>query len=912
MKYTCHDERRLEVVKNRGTLNAIEYLEVSDHDAPSDDLRQRTLFVKLVRAAPALDEGNVRIDGGDRIPTVQVEWVARADALPASEAPALIDGLDPPDHFLVVRTEGFADFSQYRLRLVTSQTEEAPPPGFDPRLAQVDFSFKVECPTDLDCVDGPEASSPPLPGPQLDYLARDYASFRRLMLDRMSLVAPDWRERNPADLGVALVEALAYVADRLAYRQDAVATEAYIGTARSRVSLRRHARLVDYRVHEGSNARAWMQFLTEDGGVLVRKGTQLLTRTSGLPGRLDALSDPGYEDALNRGAEVFETVHDTVLYADHRRFEFYTWGDAECALPRGSRTATLHGDFPRLKAGDVLVFVEEVGPRTGVAADADPVRRWPVRLTHVRPAADPSGGLFLDPPTGDPVSVTEIEWAAEDALPFDLCLSARTAGDAGGDYLPAVSVALGNIVLADHGRTLPEPEALGVVRASGIRLAPRAAGCEADPPEVPPRFRPLLHQRPLTYAIPYEASQLFATDAAPALVADLDTLTYSPALDAWMRAGGIVFEHPVVVRGGDGFWSLSDGARSLTVRRVTERLHIHALLPPAKTSTEANPRDAGPAILLHGAHAADIAEWRPRFDLLASGSDEREFVVEAEHDGTAALRFGDDVYGRRPEVGTRFTATYRVGNGRAGNVGAESIVHVVTGDGRVLGVTNPLPATGGVDPETAEAIRRDAPEAFRTQERAVTPADYADVARRHPGVHRAASTFRWTGSWHTVYLTVDREGGAPLGTEYRASLRGHLNRYRMAGYDLEVDAPSFVPIEVALDVCVLPDYFRAHVKQELLHVLGRGWLPDGTRAFFHPDNFTFGQPLYLSDLYARAQAVTGVESVVVTTFQRLLAPDRKPLADGLLPMGRLEIARLDNDPGFPERGLLTITVGGGR
>ena len=151
-----------------------------------------------------------------------------------------------------------------------------------------------------------------------------------------------------------------------------------------------------------------------------------------------------------------------------------------------------------------------------------------------------------------------------------------------------------------------------------------------------------------------------------------------------------------------------------------------------------------------------------------------------------------------------------------------------------------------------------------------------------------------------------------MGTECRASLRGHLNRYRMAGYDLEVDAPSFVPIEVALDVCVLPDYFRAHVKQELLHVLGRGWLPDGTRAFFHPDNFTFGQPLYLSDLYARAQAVTGVESVVVTTFQRLLAPDRKPLADGLLPMGRLEIARLDNDPGFPERGLLTITVGGGR
>ena len=36
--------------------------------------------------------------------------------------------------------------------------------------------------------------------PQIDYLAKDYASFRRLMLDRLSVTMPDWRERNPADI----------------------------------------------------------------------------------------------------------------------------------------------------------------------------------------------------------------------------------------------------------------------------------------------------------------------------------------------------------------------------------------------------------------------------------------------------------------------------------------------------------------------------------------------------------------------------------------------------------------------------------------------------------------------------------------------------------------------------------------
>jgi hypothetical protein len=81
------------------------------------------------------------------------------------------------------------------------------------------------------------ASCPPVErdDPPIDYTVKDYESFRRLMLDRIALVAPEWTERNPADLGVALVELVAYVADYLSYEQDAVATEAYLGTARRRV-----------------------------------------------------------------------------------------------------------------------------------------------------------------------------------------------------------------------------------------------------------------------------------------------------------------------------------------------------------------------------------------------------------------------------------------------------------------------------------------------------------------------------------------------------------------------------------------------------------------------------------------------------------------------------------------------------
>ena len=86
------------------------------------------------------------------------------------------------------------------------------------------------------------------------------------MLDRLSVIEPNWRERNPADIHMALVELLAYVGDYLSYYQDAVATEAYLGTARKRLSVKRHVRLLDYFLHEGNNARAWVLLKVTPGG----------------------------------------------------------------------------------------------------------------------------------------------------------------------------------------------------------------------------------------------------------------------------------------------------------------------------------------------------------------------------------------------------------------------------------------------------------------------------------------------------------------------------------------------------------------------------------------------------------------------------------------------------------------------
>jgi predicted phage baseplate assembly protein len=315
---------------------------------------------------------------------------------------------------------------------------------------------------------------------------------------------------------------------------------------------------------------------------------------------------------------------------------------------------------------------------------------------------------------------------------------------------------------------------------------------------------------------------------------------------------------------------------------------------------------AQPWISLHSASV-----WLPRRDLLNSDRFAQDFVVETKNDGTASLRFGDGILGRRPAAGQTFQATYRVGNGPAGNVGATAIARLVTPLAGLKRVWNPLPAVGGLAPESPDQVRQFAPQAFRTQERAVTEADYAEVTQRRPDVQRAVANLRWTGSWYTAFVAVDRRGGLPVEANFEQEMQTYLNRYRLAGYDLEIAGPHFVPLDLALFVCARSGYFRSQVKQRLLEIFSSQNLATGERGFFHPDNFTFGQPLYLSRIYEVALSVAGVETVDVTRFQRWGRVAKQELEQGVLLPGLTEVIRLDNDPNFPENGKLEIVVQGG-
>jgi predicted phage baseplate assembly protein len=262
-----------------------------------------------------------------------------------------------------------------------------------------------------------------------------------------------------------------------------------------------------------------------------------------------------------------------------------------------------------------------------------------------------------------------------------------------------------------------------------------------------------------------------------------------------------------------------------------------------------------------------------------------------------------------------FTATYRIGNGAAGNVSAETIKYLVTrtSSDPVIKPRNPMPAQGGKQAEPIAEVKMFAPGAFRKNlERAITADDYAQLAGRNAKVQCAAAQMRWTGSWLEARVDIDPLGADELSGDLRRESKKYLYPYRRIGHDLAVVNARYVPLHIGLAVCVAPHYLRGHVEAALRDAFSNRALANGRRGFFHPDNLSFGEGIYLSALVAAAQAVEGVASVSVTKLQRFLERANDEIANGVLPLQPNEIARLDNNPNFPERGKLTLMLQGGR
>jgi hypothetical protein len=936
---TCLDLQRRADVRSHES-NGIDYIEVSQ--------KERRLTVYFLRSVPQkLEKANVVVDAGAKGRKVRVQEVRLCSVDDPEQDDCIYVLLDRP-----------GDLGTYTLRLAELDAQgsptDAPLTGLDPRYAQLDFRFDSGITSDIDCKPRQVCIPVQLPAPDINYLAKDYDSFRNLILDRLALIMPNWQERHLPDEGIALVEILAYVADHLSYYQDAVSTEAYLNTARQRISVRRHVRLLDYAMHEGCNARTLV--ILNIGEKQTGLDPTSIYFVAGYDGTASgSILTPKDLSAVARDSYLVFAPTATGLinlYPTHNQIKFYSWGNRQCCLPTGATSATLldgweqsppetqspaqpadqgprirkrtpvpsyaasstppQQNYPaqqtaasparrlHLKVGDLLLLKEVIGPETGSADDADPAHQQFVQLTKVTPGFD----SLYDPP----VPIVKVEWAVSDAITFDLCISTVGPAAEGCKPLSDVSLCLGNAMMVDHGAWITN-ESVGTVPRAAVQRTcsrvdhPGGVQIAAD------KFRPTLKHAPITFRQPPDWSQ----GAAGSL--NQDPRSALPQI----RLRSIV---PLPDGSGPLFSPEEFGNLQLLAARVAKPLddasrwlvdrlsqHAIALLQAFDPQKQVDPA-------LSQGLARFIRHWTPKLDLLRSRPDDCDYVLEVDDLGFAHLRFGDGDLGRAVEAGETFFADYRVGNGPDGNIGAGAIKHFVFANEKVVGLSvtpsNPLGAQGGTGPESVDEVKLFAPGTFLTKlERAITANDYARIAERNPKLQRAAATLLWTGTGYEAHVAIDPLSTDTVDPNLIRDVRDYLHRFRRIGHDLVVVPAQYVPLSVAMTVDVLPDFVAGHVRAALLDAFSDHVLSAGGRGFFHPDNLSFGDNIYLSQLIATAQAVAGVASSRVDRLERFCGGPNHELENGFLSIGPLEVAQLDNDPAFPERGKLVLILRGG-
>src|SRR4051812_19755620 len=317
-------------------------------------------------------------------------------------APSSPPSADP--HTVVLTLSGLGDFSIYTLTVNG--------PDIDPFFNSAKFRFRLACDDPFDCAT-PAANPAPRPDipVAIDYLTKDFAGFRKALLDFIPTRMPAWTEQNEADLGMVLVELFSATADNLSYMQDRVANEAFLNTATQRRSVAGHLALIGYQMDNGASAFTWLAFKVNAPQPLLA-GFKVTNHPS-------ASDDP---------VVVFETLADAQLDPDGNQMPIYDWGNADCCLRKGQFSTALAGSFEHLKAGDYLLFDGGANQRDVVRLVANPE----IVEIDARPATSPPSS----------VTMTTITWGPKTPLTHDYCIGA--------------TMVRGNVVPATHGETVFE------------------------------------------------------------------------------------------------------------------------------------------------------------------------------------------------------------------------------------------------------------------------------------------------------------------------------------------------------------------------------------------------------------------------------------------------------------------------
>lgn len=742
-------------------------------------------------------------------------------------------------HVLRLQAAQPGNFALYNLLIEDSR--------IDPYYNDVAFSFKANCPSELDCK--PHDHECPFEEPvdfPIDYTARDFWSYRRALLEFASLRYPSWPDRLAADAGVMLAEVMSAAGDEMAYYQDRIGREAYLETGTQRRSIRRHARLVDYHIHENLGAFAWID----------------MTIKGGMSGNIPAGSNVWAfgENNVRVDFEIGKNLEENIAGKQYsvkwqsNEFETYRWDEDQVCLPVGTTDMYLNGfhqanllnffGFPpsRNEGKWVLLLTKPTNP-------AQPSRSFMVRLISVTELTDP---VFNRP-------ITHIIWGEEQALPFEMDMAIlfvhgnllpSTAGKTFSQYL-ITGASLDELTVAEKNAlqsqaAVGNAEILQAIERVGsnnsVCYLSTLTGSEQSNMvwlgNNPETAMPEIHMEQLRFSSPDWVSKkkwdwraaLVGIHSSEGLDTDytLDDGSWRRVVGYWRKGKEIIHQdyasgNGTTIRFGDNEFGITPAEKSV--------FRVHYRLGGGWLSNVA------PGVL----NNIDFAT----FDFIES-----------------------------------ITNPLNAVNGK----NQQALNHIRQSA-----------------PEAFRSITY----------RAVRPEDYAEAAERLSWVQKAGAAFRWTGSWLTAFVTPDPKNAVALTDVWRKELFDQLNRFRQAGREAYIMEPQYADLDLEIEVCALPDCYPGELKERLsIKLFGRkGVIP--VKGFFSPDRFTFGDLLERSQLEAAIQEVPGVKAVENIRYRRRGIFGWKNFDEYSYDPGKDSIIRVENDVLHPERGTLKIHIHGG-
>ncbi|HKC66278.1 MAG TPA: hypothetical protein VKB86_21725, partial [Pyrinomonadaceae bacterium] len=233
---------RLEILECLELPNGIKLLSVVDitNDTATLELHfynRNYLATKIFKkysdekgTDPSVARHIFSISGGHRLPAGAADGQVQVTTISTST----------DETVLVLEVKPVGDYSTYKLSINTSAFPATDKLVIDPVFNEIDFKFRPGC-FNINCAPDWTPAPQPNQDPVIDYLAKDYDSFRHAMIAAMMQRVPNWEPSSEADLDQVLLELFSAAADELSDYQDRVMNEAYLSSARKRVSLARHA-----------------------------------------------------------------------------------------------------------------------------------------------------------------------------------------------------------------------------------------------------------------------------------------------------------------------------------------------------------------------------------------------------------------------------------------------------------------------------------------------------------------------------------------------------------------------------------------------------------------------------------------------------------------------------------------------